>query len=721
MKTLLMLLVLLTTFLHAEIDENLFLASKPDVTSIPIKPIELKEPYVAKFKKVDYANGEISYFIFHKNNQDQPVGTYSHIHKGMLNATKINEEDIKNKIAQLREQSVIEDSQTPALRTRPENVLDLGKFLVACMSVDSQYIDTANTMLNNKVTLQNGYTRAFNENVLDEKALLFYIRLFVNIDNFLQTINSNVFFLFVIYILGGTAISAVIAKMEDRDIDSMWERGVFAFVILIGFYLAPTVNLNEQKEVTRTHFQTLYTGYVLELGVKVANDVTDVLNKTFNAYHARNSGKLDMIELENVLKNQQKNVKILPLYQDLYDKCQDLYDTTNNNMTINDLGFVFPEKLALDTLTGTHYTERSIQKDKTVFIPFSLSLCHFAEQQIKVIQTEQATNEKTLSDYTKFISYKSNEMQLKKIHEMQNDYVYQYGFIASPLIALNNMFAQNINMFERSTTNQSQIENAITEKNKNNGLQKGIVADSVIGDVVESLPYMLVPGAGTLKDAIGGTIGKVTSSITGLLEKAPVIGKLISKLSEGIQEGVNIAFAIMLLKYVFPNLPILALMVSSFLVLLYYFISIAIYINVSPFLASWAFARGQTNQLKTFGIRGVIIALKPIVLVITIAFATIGLDLLYSLQTLLITEQFDNFFNMTMITSNVQEYILGDHGLLFFKGTVSIFINTSAMILAFYIVFKGADLVVYKILGLPQNGGDVQSTIGDSVQNKTKM
>ncbi|MCD8478168.1 MAG: hypothetical protein LRY68_10045 [Sulfurospirillum sp.] len=124
-------------------------------------------------------------------------------------------------------------------------------------------------------------------------------------------------------------------------------------------------------------------------------------------------------------------------------------------------------------------------------------------------------------------------------------------------------------------------------------MQKGVIADSALADIIELLPYMLVPGSDSIKKIVTDTLG--TTAISSL-DALPLVGKFVS----AAKQGVGIGVAIFLIKYVILYLPFVALILASFLVTVYYLISVIIYLNLAPFLAAFAFARGQTEQLKAF-------------------------------------------------------------------------------------------------------------------------
>ena len=315
-------------------------------------------------------------------------------------------------------------------------------------------------------------------------------------------------------------------------------------------------------------------------------------------------------------------------------------------------------------------------------------------------------------DYQAASADKLNEQQLVLLQQMQMQNVHDLGFLAAPIIASKNIFAENLNMFQSTQRSANDIETAITQKDKHQDLQKGVIADSVLGDIIELLPYMLVPGSDSIKKTVTDTLGTVSSKF----EALPFVGKFVS----AAKQGVGIGVAIFLIKYVILYLPFVALILASFLVTVYYLISVIIYLNLAPFLAAFAFARGQTEQLKAFFTKGVLIGLKPLILVISIIMGVIGLDLVKALNLLIIEEQFNNFFAITMTQETLSTaYAFSDYGLLFLKGFIALIISITAAIIVFYVVLNGSD-VITRILGIDEKtSGDTQNVVGSQIEQKT--
>ena len=706
MLTKLLIIFILIVFrihVHAE-DSNTtatFLAEKPDPNSNTYI-LNMKDPYVAKLKDINLENGELKYKIFHKNAESEVVGFYTYENNIVKNLSNVDQNAIESTVQSL----IPQDAQFKEVQeiTKDENDLDLAQFLVSVFMLDADRINIDQTLLNNKITLQSPYKRAFNEDILDERSLLFYVKFFVKIDPWLLDLSSFIFFLFVPYVIIAFIIKKGINTVDkSAENDSVIERTLVAVVILYLFYFSTTSN-----QISRTHYQSFFTEFIQQ-SLELSTNFTNTFSSSFLSYQARNSGKLDKQELTQIITDSSKNQAMLPYYSWWFNACKNAYQT--DIFTRKDEGYTFPKNLETNHL-GSTWSERSTQKDTSVLLITSLEFCHNIEAKLKFSIEKQATNAKLITDYQESTSDKLNEKQLLLLQKMQMQNVHDFGFISAPLIASNNMFSENLNMFQRTQKSRNEIETAITQNDKNAGLEKGVIADAIVADAIGILPYMLVPGADSIKKTVTDTLGAVSSKF----EKLPFVGSFAT----AAKQAVGIGTTIFLMRYTILYLPIIALILASFLVIVYYLISVIIYLNLSPFVAAWAFAKGQSDALKSFFIKGVILAIKPLVLVISIVISVIGLDLVKALNLLIIEKQFNNFFAITMTQNTLSTaYAFSDDGLLFIKGFIGIVISVVASIIVFYIVLNGSD-VIARILGIDDKvSSDTQNTIGNQIDQRS--
>ncbi|MBV5277726.1 MAG: hypothetical protein J0647_01525 [Campylobacteraceae bacterium] len=703
-KIILLLLFLISCYAGDTVDSNIFLKEKPDTTSLPFQALILKDEYIAKLIDLNYKTGEIKYKIFQKQNLSDPVGFYSYIHEGIKNFATLSKDTINTKITSFSNDGD-DASKTEVKEVKKEdNELDLGQFLLAVLMIDSDKISIEESTLNNKIVLQSAYKRAFQENIFNEKALIFYIKFFVKSDSLLLQLNFFILALFLPFVVGGTIIKKGIATIDKKDDDSLIERALVAFLLFFTFYLTST----QVNQVARTQFQSFYTSLAAD-SLKYASDLTSIFSSTYTSYQARNSGKLDKEQLEKIVTNQLQNKITIPAYQDIFNMCLNIYKI--EDLPKDEQGYIFPSALSINHL-GTTWSERTTQKDPSIIPLSSIEFCHNIEAQIKTLTAKETENTKIISDYQEAKGDKLNEQQLALLQKLQMQNSHDYGFLSAPIIAANNMFSENLNMFQRSTKSKNDVETAISQKNTNLGMEKGVIADSVLADAIGLLPYMLLPGADSIKRTISDTLGTVSSKF----ESLPFVGTFVT----AAKQGLGIGIAIFLLKYLILYLPIIALILASFAVTIYYLFSVVIYLNVSPYIAVWAFSKGQADALKSFFIRGVVIGLRPLILVVSIALCAVGLDLMRALNTLLIDEQFDNFFNITMVQNQLSTaYMFSDYGLIFIKGFIAIAISLLGVVVAFYTVFNSTEMIL-KILGVEdKSSGDAQTAIGSQVDQKS--
>jgi len=424
MLTKLLIIFILIVFrihVHAE-DSNTtatFLAEKPDPNSNTYI-LNMKDPYVAKLKDINLENGELKYKIFHKNAESEVVGFYTYENNIVKNLSNVDQNAIESTVQSL----IPQDAQFKEVQeiTKDENDLDLAQFLVSVFMLDADRINIDQTLLNNKITLQSPYKRAFNEDILDERSLLFYVNFFLKIDPWLLDLNSFIFFLFVPYVIIAFIIKKGINTGDkSAEYDSVIERTLVAVVILYLFYFSTTSN-----QISRTHYQSFFTEFIQQ-SLELSTNFTNTFSSSFLSYQARNSGKLDKQELTQIITDSSKNQAMLPYYSWWFNACKNAYET--NIFTRKDEGYTFPKKLETNHL-GSTWSERSTQKDTSVLLITSLEFCHNIEAKVKFLKEKQATNAKLITDYQESTSDKLNERQLVLLQRMQMQNVHDFGFIS---------------------------------------------------------------------------------------------------------------------------------------------------------------------------------------------------------------------------------------------------------------------------------------------------
>lgn len=673
-----------------------FLRSTPDPQKLPLS-FDVREGYVVKVTKMDYGSGEIV-LNFHTRDTMAEVGEYRYIHHAVKAQTMPSEEEVQTAIASLPAQK---DRAATEYRkiNRTDRDVDFAQFLVSVLTFDDEVVDFERSVLENRVRLKGAYTPAFELETFDDKILLFYISMFANVDEKLNEINSWILFLvlpFAVFFLLNRKITTTIGRKQDPA--DYWGKGVYTMAILYTFYVISGVVSVGENQISRTNFQALY-GAAIRKSVEFATSVTEVFGETYVNVQRKNSGLLSKDEIEKIAVEQIGLEKKIKAYRGILATCEKAV----GDILFRGEGGKYRVQEGMSSISSLRPEYRRAL--------LSLELCDFSETTLKTLTAQKEENDRILGNFGEAANDRRVQAQLSSLADSQIRNIESFGFFSLPLIAAGNMFSENIGLYDRNVKSQSSLEKTREEIRKNEGMEKGVVADSVIADIVETLPYLMLPSAGTVTNTISATVGTATST----LEKIPFVGNLISGAKQALSHGVTIFLYSYLVKY----LPLITLVIASFLVMTYWLLSMVVYMFVSPYMVVWMLANSEEDAIRKFLVKGLVIWSRPLTLAISVVLCVVFLDLFRAITDLLLDEQFANFFNITMQQGIASvSYNFADFGLFFVKGFFSVAIAIIGVVLSFYISFNGAEILL-KMLGVgEESGGDAQGIIGREIDNR---
>lgn len=691
------------TVITSEDIKKKYVIEKPDAESLPIKLPTVKDGYFAKLLKINYNTGEVKIGIFELNNLDI-VATYHYIHTGIIKLVSANEQEIENTVKTL-DINPIYDFKIEKIEPKNKYQLNLTDLIIAVLFIDNEKIDIEESLLKNRLTFQNGYSLSFNQDTLDESIFIFYLTFLAQADELLLQVNGWLLMTILplsFLLTTGKKLSTSLQNIHDNE--DLIEKGVITVLLISLFYIVQVqVPVNNAK-ISKTNFNVYLTEYV-DKGVDWAYDISRMFASSYTNIQRKNSGMLSADEVKRLAVENITNQKQLQEFESIIAICKNDIDTSLlSTFAETPNGNIFPSKLR-NGIAETSFFKKENKREGFLTSSATLSLCSDAETNIKLLSKSIADNKRIIANYQASKQDNLTKNQLEKLQNNQIKAIDEYGFLASPLIATTNMFAKNLSMFNRDVKSQDEIEEAREKENKENGNEKGVIADSVVGDVIQTLPVMLIPGTDTVKKGIEGVIGSATSKF----EKIPFVGELV----KSVKSLTGMALTIYIFQYLITYLPIVVLIISSYLVVIYFFLSLIVYLFVSPYIALFALSRGQDEKVKDFLIKGAVLITKPLILVFSIIICVIAIDLLHLITSMLIEQQFNSFFNITMNQDKLTTtYMFSDYGLLFLKGFIALAMSLAGAVMAFYIVFYGSDIVT-KMLGLNDSQtSDTQSVVG---------
>lgn len=692
------------TVITSEDIEKRYVIEKPDVESLPIKLPVVKDGYFAKLLKINYNTGEVKVGIYELNNLEQ-VSTYHYIHTGVIKLVSATEQEIENTVKTLDISSKY-DFKIEKIEPKSKYQLNLTDLIIAVLFIDNEKIDIEESLLKNRLTLQSGYSLSFNQDTLDESIFIFYLTFLAQADELLLQVNGWLLLTILpisFLLTTGKKLSTSLQNINDNE--DIIEKGVITVLLISLFYIVQIQVQVGNSKISKTNFNVYLTEYV-EKGANWAYDISRMFASSYTNIQRKNSGMLSSDEVKRLAIENIANQKQLQEFESIIEICKNDIDVTHLQIFAEtpQNGKIFPAKMR-DGITEISFFKKENKREGFLTSSATLSLCSDAETNIKELSKSIAENKRIIANYQASKQDNRTKNQLEKLQNNQIKAIDEYGFLASPLIATTNMFAKNLSMFSRDIKSQDELEEAREKENKENGNEKGVIADSVVGDVIQTFPVMLIPGTETVKKGIEGVIGTATSKF----EKIPFVGELV----KSIKSLTGMALTIYIFQYLITYLPIVVLIISSYLVVIYFFLSLIVYLFVSPYIALFALSRGQDEKVKDFLIKGAVLITKPLILVFSIIICVIAIDLLHIVTSMLIEQQFNSFFSITMNQDKLTTtYMFSDYGLLFLKGFIALAMSLAGAVMAFYIVFYGSDIVT-KMLGLNDSQtSDTQSVVG---------
>lgn len=645
--------------------------------------------------------------------------------------------------------------------------LNLPSFLIAGLTLDNRIIDISSTVSKNSIQLQNGYTlypnsyvnfdvdgdshniaqglwyRAANglmdiigadvkwgektyTKLAEEDVSIFsstkemLTNVIIFVIQFVERYNVTMleiktFLLFTIvpittlFLLTSKATKRI-SKIQDRD--DILERGVITAVALFSFYFTTNaVKVDNDSQINQVNYQSWYRS-ILRSGSGFADDVGEAALDAFILYKTRDVGivgehtKRDLVIQKKMLQAENEF-----LTQNLKTGCFDVYNLEEVRNYVNlhtSLNLPFPPNERTTGVNGNAvdwYTENFVKNGVNPSMAISgCAILYKREKENKELLKEvdkkmwevaDATNDKTLNT------------QMEHLTKMQYRNFGELGWIAMPMVATTDAVMKQLDIINNQAEKLNRQEIARNREMAGQTPESNaIVPSSLDDDLLKNVPYVLIPGFSSIKNEISSFFSKIPS-----LPDSGFFKNFAKFQSLGL-DIVAYFWTLSIVKFGIAMLPFITLLTASLLVIGFWAISVLIYYLVTPFLVAFALASNQTELIKKFLKTGVILAFKPLMLVVSIVIAIFATEFLGNLNNLLIDWNFDNLkFLFTKVDTDLMY-------LMILKELMHI-VNTIVIgFLGFYLVFNGSDMIL-NLIGLKDVSVDVQGSVGDKIDSKS--
>ena len=629
--------------------------------------------------------------------------------------------------------------------------LSLSKFVVACLTLDNTVINIEQSMSTKSMVLQSRYSMNISDSLttaqnsqsaslangkLQEYVKKFSVKTFFFVlewqkenNKLIQQIKMFMIGIFLPLTIGYTGLTKLTKYAQKiSDFDDLGEKGIVLVIIFVIFFIPSTIY--NKGDSSGQMSQTRYQSWAVDIarkGVGFADRMTINTISSYSQWQMNNLGVISNEDLKTAYTAQVKTKKNYDLYDAIFQgQCSSKYDFTklaeiHSYIQNNDMIFFSDDefKSAQKNWEAKEKTPFPFGNQallwKTSSLPtLSLSACSQLERDLRILKNDMV-------EYDKF----NAKLENRKNGDVSNDvallttinsdgmsYATSLGFMYAPFILMQDYFLQNIS-----------DANSPLSSVKNNERFRNFENDKFNSAVVEWLNKQNIP-------FVGGTIDYLGEKFVPILKVLPYkVIPFFSPIQESIYTPLNIVtqknFIVDLFAYgvatytayqitdsVLEFTPAFVMVVAGVWGFVFYAISLFIYYYVSPFLLAYALGSQQTEALRSFISRGVVLAFKPIMLVMSVVVALVAVDL---------TQEILNFTENVMIQNLISTYNVSGWKFImftFFQGLFHVISLVTKSAMAFVLVFKGTDIIM-ALFGFKESGVNVKEVIGSDIERST--
>ena len=630
--------------------------------------------------------------------------------------------------------------------------LSLSKFVVACLTLDNTVINIEQSMTTKSMVLQNRYSMNLGDSLnnsqnsqgatlanakLQEYVKKFSIKTFFFVlewqkenNKLIQQIKMFLIGIFLPLTLGYTGLTKLTKYAQQiSDFDDLGEKGIVLVFIFIVFFV-PSVTFNKSdknNQMSQTYFQS-WAVDTARKGVGFADRMTINTISSYSQWQMNNLGVVSNEDLKTAYTAQMKTKFNHDLYDIIFqNQCMGKYDFTklaevHSYIKNNDSIFFTDDELktAKDNWVKNEKTpfpfgnRSQLWKISSTMPTLSLSACSQLEKDLRVLKNDMKEYE---AFNTKLENMKNGDVSkdvglLTTINSDGLNYATYLGFMYAPFILMQDYFVQNI------TDDTSPLSSV-----KNNERFKDFENDKFKSSVVEWLNEQNIPFIGSVIDTTGE---KFVSILKVLPYRAiPIFGQVQesiytplhimtqnSMLADIFAYATSTYTAYQITDSVLKFTPAFLMVVAGVWGFVFYAISLFVYYYVSPFLLAYALGSQQTEALRSFISRGVVLALKPIMIVLSIVVALVAVDL---------TQEILNFTEDVIMQNLITTYDVSGWKFImftFFQGLFHVISLVVKSAMAFVLVFKGSDIIM-ALFGFKDSGVSVKEVIGADIEKGT--
>lgn len=470
------------------------------------------------------------------------------------------------------------------------------------------------------------------------------------VNNELQTL---IFLGSILITMIGLGAGYMTKKLQKRaDHEDYISR--FGLGVVMWFLLFAPANTYKYKsgEITQTRMQSIW-GWTLNKGTGIANELAGAAHHEQMRYTINKSGGKDIEkQIASAVQEKLALENVQGAYEGILHQCIQSYKVNDLAMAIGDKKGggkrYFPTTESMVKMGEEDVYSRYLQpgvNQEDVFV--SLTACGKAEQEYRDLVTKKLSLQEKINAGrdTKF-----QEKYTSSAKQAVQDTT-KAGWIGVAMLPVHHFIAQGVGRNIESKASPSAKKEV--EESKDCSKMEMSFSDpfAKIGCYLEQLSEFTVPvklyekvSSISLDDYMQAVAQRSALMIVpGVYPVAEAIFKLIN----GIPIPGSGFFAAIISFYaaselgmeVIQNLPFLVLIPAISIVIAMYYAEVFLYSITIPYVAAYAFSRDQWGHLVKHAVRGIMIALKPAMIVISVYAAIYVSDVVSGISKDMINKQ----------------------------------------------------------------------------------
>jgi hypothetical protein len=748
-----------------------------------------KDGFFGRIANFEFESGATTCYVYSKQSPQTAIGKVvninQHCAKTILNPISVNEIKSNTNTVNSHLFSLKDKLNDLYTNTGTTSYINLPKYMVAGLLADERIIDIPTSITTNEVTLNSGYTNTPNivssdlvnptliSRTVDSLAnsVTFVINFLSQSDKILLSLKVMLF-LFV----GGLSVLLAVSQQTSKKISKLQNHEDVAEKIFLGVFslIVFFFSVNKIETTTGQISQTSYQQIIrplMYLGINTADKLTETATSSVLRYKFAGVG-VNLQEDFQALKDLEYKEKIKNnYYKTLLNECKTYYNTDatshfvsllNSNTLFPPSEIIYTKGIGTEEKRAVNFYTRMMMNSESYLdkneVP-AVSYCYQMERAYYNSNAFISNLSQKIENYNSAISSQM-ENKINKMVDLTYKNISELGFVSIVNLGTTVMAFDTFSLLGKNENKQENYEYKMEEFRNQSGFDiQGFAKPEEVGgitgiinsatyEVLTNAPYYaFVPFADNMLNYINRVFNPVKESISAFGSgvgaiislipfKGEMIGKAVDKVlttgTNAIVDSIVGMLTIFLLKSIVGALPLIAIIGAGFLVIVFYFLSVEILYIVIPFASIFAFSTGNLDIIKNLIKHTFLLALKPILIVVSVIMALFAYDMLNSLNQVVVTGMFEPLFMLAndMQTDSgsgtfesVGNYINGIGAgaiLLFLKSTLVLATSFITVFVCFYLVFNGANIIL-DILGMRDGGFDVGGIVGDKIESKQSV